>query len=353
MARRFWLVITVILSGACGSSPASPTPPNGSGSTSASYHGATVSAVDGQPIARVTLKIGSQTAVSDANGAFQLPNVNEGSQTVVLSGDSVVERQTTVKIPSAEPARESLIPVTFDLGAFDQMFRGTGHLQRWTNAPGLVVLVKAMQYETFGTGDEYHATSEELTEAETSQLIEQLTEGLALLTGNTFTAFASIELDNPASGARVNTLRTGQIVVGRYKGVQSLANTVGFGRWATDGTGQVTGGSIYLDRDFDRSTDKRRLLRIHELGHALGYLHVTSRTSIMNPFIGPEPTAFDSEGANVAFQRMPGNQSPDTDLDTSAKPSSGGIFGIGPVHSTILWSKPIICGPATLSVPQS
>jgi hypothetical protein len=346
MTRRFWLVIALILSGACGSSsPTSPTSSDSSASKSASYHGVAVSAIDGQPIPQVTVQIGSQTAVSDANGAFHLQNVSEGSQTVVLIGNSVVERQTTIKIPSAEPVRESLIPTSFDLTAFDQMFRGTGHLQRWTNAPGLVVLVKAMQYETFGTGDEYHATSEELTEAEASQLVEQLTEGLALLTGNTFTAFSSIELENPASGARVNTLRTGKIVVGRYKGVQSLANTVGFGRWATDGTGRVAGGSIYLDRDFDRSPDKR-LLRIHELGHALGYLHVTNRTSIMNPFIGPEPTAFDSQGATVAFQRMPGNQSPDNDLDTSAKPSSGGIFGITGLRSTMVWSQPIICGPA-------
>lgn len=348
MRHPFWLVLALLGVTACGSSsPASPTTSDGSGSTSSSYHGATVSAIDSQPIPGVTVKIGSQTAVSDANGAFQLQNVNAGTQTVVLTGELVVERQTTVKVPSAEPVRESLIPATFDLGAFDQMFRGTGRLQRWTSAPALVVLVKAMQYETFGAEDEYHATSEELTEAETHLLVEHLTEGLALLTGNAFTAFSSIEFENPASGARVNTLRNGKIVVGRFKGVQALANTVGFGRWATDATGRVGGGSIFLDRDYDRSSDKRRLLRIHELGHALGYLHVTSRTSIMNPFIGPEPTAFDSQGAVVAFQRMPGNQSPDNDLDMSTRPSSGAIFGITRLHSPLVWSPPIICGPAS------
>ncbi len=50
---------------------------------------------------------------------------------------------------------------------------------------------------------------------------------------------------------------------------------------------------MYLDREFDRDDSRRRLLRIHELGHALGYQHVESRTSIMNPSVGPEPTEFD------------------------------------------------------------
>jgi hypothetical protein len=199
-----------------------------------------------------------------------------------------------------------------------------------------------MNYTTgFGSQDEYHATSEQLTETETTILIEQLTEALAMLTGNTFTAFASVERESASSGAKVNTLRPGKIVVGRYNGIQGLLNTIGFGRWATNGSGEVVGGAIYLDRDFDKSKDARRLLRTHELGHALGYNHVTARTSIMNPAIGPEATIFDRQGAIIAFQRRPGNQSPDTDPGTRP---SGGVFGIAPAPSTVVWSPPVICG---------
>ena len=218
------------------------------------------------------------------------------------------------------------------------MFRGSSErLQRWTAAPSLVVLTTVMNYTAgFGDQESFYATSEQLTEAETTLMIDQLTEALALLTGNTFTAFASVERESASSGDKVNSFRLGKIVVGRYNGIQGLLNTIGFGRWATAANGEVMGSAIYLDRDFDKSNESRRLLRTHELGHALGYSHVTARVSIMNPAIGPEPTVFDRQGATIAFQRPPGNQSPDT--DPVAKTSIGlGVTG----PSTVVWSPPI------------
>ena len=90
---------------------------------------------------------------------------------------------------------------------------------------------------------------------------------------------------------------------------------------------------MFLDSRFDKNDDRRRLLRIHELGHALGQLHVETRVSIMNPAIGPEPTEFDRQAAVVAFQRPPGNVSPDTDPGTAGKS--------GPWN--IRWAPPIRC----------
>jgi len=58
-----------------------------------------------------------------------------------------------------------------------------------------------------------------------------------------------------------------------------------------------------LDNEFDRTSELRRLLRTHELGHALGYNHVKSRVSIMNPRIGPELTDFDRQVVMLAFRR--------------------------------------------------
>jgi hypothetical protein len=339
---RFPLLLACLALSCGGGSPSSPSAI--SSTPSFAFRGETVSAIDGQPIGGLNVKLGAQSATSDVNGNFELQNLKDGSDVLTVSGKSIVERQKTVAIPSAELSREALIPAAFDLVAFDEMFRGTGRLQRWTTAPRLLVLAKVMQFERTSSDDHYHATSEQLPEADVTLLIEQLTEGLALLTGNTFTAFSSIEVENPSSGTRVNTLRAGTIVIGSYRGVQSLANTIGFGRWATSGTAEVTGGAIYLDRNYDRANANRRLLRIHELGHALGYLHVTTRTSIMNPAIGPEPTEFDRQGSAIAFQRTPGNQSPDSDVAEAPRSNTGGIFG-GRSLSRTIWSAPVVCGP--------
>jgi hypothetical protein len=136
-------------------------------------------------------------------------------------------------------------------------------------------------------------------------------------------------------------LREGKIVVGRYNGIEGLLNTIGFGQWLAQSSGQVTGGAVYLDRNFDKNSEGRRLLRTHELGHALGYSHVTASTSIMNPAIGPEPTTFDRQGSIIAFQRLPGNQAPDTD-------PGAGSSTVGPLRvetAPPAWSGPIICAP--------
>ena len=153
--------------------------------------------------------------------------------------------------------------------------------------------------------------------------------------GSTYTSFADVSIERPPSGMRVLVIRPGAVVVGRYNGIQTFASTIGYGRWAEDPSGAVTGGSMFLDRGFDHDDSRRRLLRIHELGHALGYLHVETRTSIMNPAIGPEPTEFDRTAAIVAFQRQPGNVSPDTD------PQGLGGNPFGPRET--MWMAPVAC----------
>lgn len=328
---RLWLalVLSVSMSPGCGST--SPNAPSAA-ATGSALRGSTVSAVDGQPLGGVTVQIGSQSAVSDAGGVFRLDNLPAGSQSTILSAPSVFERRTTLITPTDAPVTENLIPAAFDLQSFDQMFRGTGRLERWTSAPALVVLTTVMTYANgFGDNHEYHATSEQLADAEIDLLVAQLTDALALLTASTFTSFAVVTREAAPSGALVDTLRPGQIVVGRYKGIQGLLNTIGFGRWATGERGQVVAGAVYLDNDFDKTNAQRRLLRMHELGHALGYNHVTTRASIMNPAIGPEPTTFDRQGSAIAFQRMPGNQTPDSDPATSSSRNATGLFTVSPI----------------------
>jgi hypothetical protein len=135
-------------------------------------------------------------------------------------------------------------------------------------------------------------------------------------------------VERPASGDRVSVFRTGKIVVGQYNGIVSIAGTIGYGTWAETADGRIVGGAMFLDRDFDHEDSRRRLLRIHELGHALGYHHVTSRVSIMNPSIGADPTEFDRAAGLIGFQRPPGNRTPDIDPSTTTSGLSVATHGV-------------------------
>jgi hypothetical protein len=194
-----------------------------------------------------------------------------------------------------------------DDAALDELLRGSdGVIKHWNRAPELVVLESVMIYRS-GQLNSYTATAERLSGQEVDDLVSDLTAALGLLTGNRYSRFAAIHRQTVAAGAETRVLRSGQIVAGRYLEVQALMHTIGLGGRASRADGTITGAAILLDDEFDRTSSRRRLLRTHELGHALGYNHVQSRISIMNPSIGPEPTLFDREAARVAFHAAPGN----------------------------------------------
>ena len=296
--------------------------------------GQTVNAIDGQPRGNLSVRVGLLNVRTDDSGLFQLDIAGVGGvHRAVISGGDIVERQTRISGGGGAPMRLSVIPSSFELAAFDEMYRTLqSRLSRWTSRPGLVVLGTVMDYR--GASDTYGATDEQLSEGEVSELIAQVTEGLALLTGNTYTSFASVDVERPSAGTRVSPYRTGKIVIGRYRGVTSVDNTIGYGQWGELPDGTIASGAAFLDRDFDTNDSRRRLLRIHELGHALGVQHVESRTSIMNPAIGPEPNDFDRASGTVAFQRSVGNRSPDIDPETTTLSAT-----IGAPR----WSSPTIC----------
>ncbi len=187
--------------------------------------------------------------------------------------------------------------------AFNEMVFGShATALRWERLPELVVLTSVMQYEK-GRGTRYRATAQQLTDEEAQALIDDLTGALATLTDDVFTRFAAVRRETAAPGDVVEMMRPGQIVVARYTGVRDQLSTIGFGGRSTRGD-VIRAGSIILDNDFDRVSTSRRLLRAHELGHALGYNHVHSRASIMNPQIGSAPTDLDRAVARVAFQNL-------------------------------------------------
>jgi hypothetical protein len=190
-----------------------------------------------------------------------------------------------------------------DSDAFDEMLRGpAGTERRWARRPSLVVVSSVLQFEG-GVRKDYLATAERLSEREVDELVTDLNAGLSLLTSSAFDEFASVRRERAFAGSQVTVMREGQIVVARFRNVRQSLNAVGYGGRTARPDGTIASGTVMLDSEYDRTDGMRRLLRIHELGHALGYNHVKSRRSIMNPTLGSEPTDFDRRAAMVAFRR--------------------------------------------------
>ena len=236
------------------------------------------------------------------------------AQSLVRASLGRVSPANDEKIREGKPAppgsapTEALVATSTDAPrnaeGLDEMLRASnGQWQYWRTVPELVVLTSVMEYHT-RSEQRYHATSEQLSHDEVDHLVADLTVALRLLTDGRFNQFAAIRREAVSTGDSVSIVRPAQIVVGRYRGVLALEKTLGLGGRRTRDDGTITGAAIVLDSDYDRTNSSRRLLRTHELGHALGYNHVTSRESIMNTRIGPEPTDADRRVVRFAFDRL-------------------------------------------------
>lgn len=256
--------------------------------------------------------LGVFTTGSDGTFTIDAPDP-EQIRTVTFSSADTVTRTTQLRVPGPD-TQVTVIPRSFDLRAFDQMFRSTGPLQRWVSAPRLIVQTRVLQFTNL-TAQAYAATDAVIADEEIDLLLQDLNWGLPLLTDGRL-QFAAQDRETAASSDTVQVARLNEIVVVRFAGLQDATGFWGYGRWASDGSGTIQGGIIMLDAAFDVSgSEFRRSLRVHELGHALGYNHVTSRESAMNSSARIEPNEFDLKAVRIGFLRPPGNRSPDTDPD--------------------------------------
>jgi hypothetical protein len=278
--------------------------------------GRAVDVLSGQAIGGVRVRIdGAGDVTTDGSGAFTVTGAaGAGPQKVTLTSAATVERQTRIRVPG-DDATLTLIPRSLDLRAFDEMLRSRGGLLRWMDAPRLVVQRRVLTFSN--TSDmSYVATTETMSDEDTQALIADLSWALPQLTGGTFTGFAGVDIEVANEGEAVTIARPGVIVVARYEGLSASISAWGYGRWAWNPAGAVVAGAIMLDNGFEQSgSPHRRSLRAHELGHALGYDHVSGGTSVMNISGQIEPTFFDRDATTIAFRRQPLNQSPDIDPD--------------------------------------
>lgn len=328
---RAWVMVVVlaVASAGCGSDrgPIGPdrnpgTAPSGPQPSPGPHvvTGSLVNALDdgAAPPASFTVH-GTLVGLSDAGGIFSVGFPATGMNRTVITTTGFVTRETGVAAPGSG-LRLSLIPSTFDLASFDQMFRhqqltGAGPgLTRWTTPPGLVVERRVLQFTNVNAAA-YEALEETLNGQETDEVIADMRAGYDLLTAGRIGPLASVMTQEAAAGATVSARQDGRIVVTRQAGLTKETGFWGYARWSTTAEGEVTSAVIILDRDFERSASVfHRSLRMHELGHALGCQHVsTGRLSVMNANARTEPNEFDRQSARLAMLRPTGNRTPDLD----------------------------------------
>lgn len=295
-----------------GSSNPAPTPTPTP--TTQTISGTVTDAIRGSALTGVTVTI-DQVGNGSTNGSGQFTvqsTVANGRYSATLSGGGVVTRQTALTFP-ANSVPFTLIPSTFDLTSFEAFARhlSGGAITRWSVAPALIVETSLVGAPTA----QNVALAEQVSSGLVTSLIDRLTQALPQLTGSTFSSFASVTRQTTAEGKAIEMYANGAITVAWY--TTRTTGQCGIGGPAYNAaTFDVIGGAVWLDfvcNTTDASTDA---VKVHEMGHALGYDHVTTTASVMQPTCCSEITSFDRDATTIVFRRPAGNRAPDVDPST-------------------------------------
>ena len=274
---------------------------------------------------------------------------------LIFSSPFTVERRTSLRLPGPE-ATVSLLSTTFDLAAFNQMFRMPS-LQRWTTAPPVLLEMRAATFVDRGA-DDVTLNDIVMSDAEATSILSDLTRALPQLSGGKFPAFASVGRQTSAAGSTFHLLNSGVITVIRATGMERVSGVIGLAQILRFPDGRISGGMIILDRDWNPSNSPFVFsVRAHELGHNLGMSHVTLRSSVMHPTADiHDILPFDRDAARVAYQRPPGNRAPDVDPEGSPSNTLGGLATCGTEYPltcafTILRCPPLASTAALTAAP--
>jgi hypothetical protein len=301
--------------------PLPPLPPGTSAIT-----GSVFDATSDAPVASATVVIGALgQAVSGAGGQFTLTTTaTPALQRVTVTSPTTVERSTWLTAPGSAISL-GLMPSSLNLAAYDQMFRANGAvLRRWTVPPVLIIERSVLRF-TNTNDPAYVALAPVLSASEADEIRQDLVWALPQLTGGTFQNFADVQIQTTPEGQFVSVAGNGTIVVSRFEGLTASTGFWGYARWGWDGSGAIRSGFVMFDRGFETSGSAfRRSLRSHELGHALGYNHVTAVDSVMGQAARTEPNPFDRAASRVAFARPILNRSPDADPEPGVTPMATG-----------------------------
>jgi len=305
--RKPLILAVLTLVGACGRGPSAPSPV---------VFETTVRIVSAlspqvglpQVVLTVANGLGQQ---SDATGRSVIQSESAATVSLRLLHPAFVERETSVRVPDARPVDVSLIPSTHDLAAFEEFSPRAFGLQRWTRNPRLMVLTHAVDFAGATLGfREYPVIDRPISAAQLDCLAAGAGPALAEMSGGNL-AWDSVEIAKvePGSRFRIDETPEGTIVVLPSVSLGSAGRGVAY---VGNEPFVLSRGAVWLTAEMQNFCFTSLLYR-HEMGHALGYQHVTRTVSMMSEFLPPALTDFDRNSIAILFQRRPGNRMPDRD----------------------------------------
>ena len=330
-----YAVFTLAFSAACGggggnpSTPTTPTPPTAPTSPDKTWSAAGRVTVQGTsiPVGGATITPGWSLSpvVADADGNFSLGDVASPPSSpypVSISGTGMVTRDTWFSWASGARTGVDVTLIRtsspFSMEFYRQFVRDTYDnnegapwpLLRWTTAPRFYVR----------TVDSSGRTVESEVLAVT---IDAIRRAVPAYTGGTYAAAAietgSAQRPETSGWINVNFMRNGG------------GDTCGTSYVGRD-PGEIT---LYLDVCACGSIKIPGAVTMHEVGHALGFFHVSDRSSLMYPFATSSCpsgvlSSMETYHAAVAYSRPRGNRDPDRDPATGASLTGAALLG-GPL----------------------
>ncbi len=305
-----FVTVTLLVSQACGSStPTTPSTPNTPTTpppapTTYSISGQVVETLTRAPIGGARVESGSVNATTDGQGRFTLTSTSQPPSTIALtvSASGHRTRETSLVYPRTA---ETAIDLTstgppFSEDFFNQIARNgydepgqPTQLWRLSAAPRL-----------------YLKTVDETGRAVPPEVLTvvtgAITDAVRLFSAGAFTAAIEqgTETRSPQTGwINVDVVKT--IPQGDYCGLASVGGNPG-------------SIQLRLERCGCGSVKVPAAVVLHEVGHALGFFHVSDRNSVMFPFNSGEcrqqtPSALELTHAAVVYSRPRGNRDPDRD----------------------------------------
>ena len=254
---------------------------------------------------------GTSTAYTDSSGFFTV--TTPGSTfALLLWHPDFVERRTAAVLP-ATGLHFSMIPSTFDRVAFEELApRSTSSgLRRWIQQPSLVVLTNIVEYDPVRLLP--RVTDRAVAPGDFTCMLDGVRNAIGSMSDGTL-RFKSVEVVAAPVDSRFSISDTpeGTIVLMTARGVGANGRA---GAIAGSRPNIFVRGAIWIDSsEFALCGTTAARVYPHELGHALGYEHVTMASSIMSGVLPtPTLTAFDRDAFRIIYQRPPGNRAPDID----------------------------------------